>query len=263
MKKIFVKPLLLIAVGGAFLGWCAVCLRAAETDRVLAAVNGKIITDSDLKVAVDLNSLLVFGKSTGGVTLSKSEELSRLVDLELIRQELENFPIGSEDQANMESQIEELKQGYAEIGGLDTIMRRLGLREDELQSYIRLQASIMRFVNLRFRPFVEVTPVEIESYYNGDLLPPFKKDGAAVPALAEVSGKIERILAEQKVNLALDRWIKELRGHSRIEFFPHEGASAVGDQAVPGIVTPGSGTPSPSTPPAPLEDPPSFRRSAR
>ncbi len=198
---------------------CAGKACAAEIDRVLAAVNGNVITESDLRMARNLNSLLMFGQNGSGGEPSTEDQANRLIDLELIRQELENFPLDAGEQAQIEARVEELKRVYTEIGGLEPLMKRLGLQAEELQSYLRLQASIMRFVNLRFRPFVTVSPEEVQSYYRDQLLPRLREAKSPVPALEKVSAEIEKILTEEKVNAALESWIKEIRGNSRIEWF--------------------------------------------
>ncbi len=194
-------------------------LPAAEIDRVLAAVNGKVIAESDLRMARNLNTLLMFGQNPAGAEPSREKEMSRLIDLELIRQELESFPLGTQEQAAIDARVEELKGGYAEIGGIELIMRRLGLQAAELQSYLRLQASIMRFVDVRFRPFVIVAPEEVQAYYRDRLVPSLQQEKASIPPVEKVSADIENILREEKVNTALDDWIKEIRSHSRIEYF--------------------------------------------
>ena len=196
-----------------------------EMDRVLAAVNGKVITESDLRIARDLNSLLVFGNDAQVGEASRQEQISRLIDLELIRQELTSFPLDPEQQSGIDARVEELKAGYAEIGGLEPLLRRIGLQAAELQEYLRLQASILRFVNMRFRPFVTVSPDDVSAYYRDRLAPKLKGAGIPVPPVEQVSSKIEDLLKEEKVNSALDDWIKELRTHSRIELLATQSAS--------------------------------------
>lgn len=215
MKKFARNLFMSIVAGAAFYGAAS----AGEIDRVLVAVNGKVITDSDLRLSRNLNLLLVFGKSDQENKTSREEQLSRLIDVELIRQELESFPLEPAEQKQIEAQVEELKGGYAEIGGIDQILRLLGLRLDELQSYLRLQASTLRFVNLRFRPFVSVSPEEVQIYYRDILVPRLQKAGSPIPPVGQVSAGIEEILREEKINAALDNWIKEIRSHSRIEEF--------------------------------------------
>jgi peptidyl-prolyl cis-trans isomerase SurA len=191
---------------------------AEEIDRVVVAVNGKIIAESDLRLARNLNTLLLFGRNAPE-TSHREDQISRLIDLELIRQELENFPLDLSEQSLIETRVEELKSGYAEIGGIAPIMSRLGLQVDELQTYLRLQASILRFVNLRFRPFVSISSEEVQAYYRERLLPRLQEAKSPVPPLDQVSVAIEDILREEKVSSALDAWIKEIRSHSRIEYF--------------------------------------------
>ncbi len=221
-------PMLMLVL--CWLGLCGAGVRevgAADIDRVLAAVNGKVITESDLRIARNLNTLLMFGKRQAGGDPSPAEELNRLIDLELIRQELENFPLESEEQAQIEARVEELKGGYAEIGGIEPIMRGLGLQAGELQSYLRLQASILRFVNVRFRPFASVAPEEVQAYYRDKLLPRLMQEHSAAPPLDQVKPDIENILKEEKVNASLDDWIREIRSHSRIEDFTQDQTPAV------------------------------------
>ncbi|MGD0308235.1 MAG: hypothetical protein ABSC02_03010 [Acidobacteriota bacterium] len=163
-------------------------LAAQEIDRLLAAVNGKVITEGDLSISRSLNSLILLGRSETNPT--RAQELSRLIDLELIRQEMESFPFGQADQSSIQSEVEKQRSAlmtvYAEIGGLPALLRRLGLQEDELVSYLRLRVHVTRFMDLRFRPFV--TGVKEDE-------------------------------VDAKVNAALDQWIQNIRSHSHIELF--------------------------------------------
>jgi hypothetical protein len=207
------KYLLILALSLTML---TVDARAGEIDRLLAAVNGKIITSADLNLARNLNALVLFGKETENPSLR--EEIDRLLDLELMRQELENFTLVDEDPQRTEARLLAIRNAYAEIGGLPPLLRWLGLQESELISYLRLQDSILQFVNFRFRPFATVAPEDIRNYYQASLIPQLKDAGAPLPALDEVSSKIEEILKEEKVNSLLDQWMNSLRKDSRIEY---------------------------------------------
>ena len=170
-------------------------LAVQEIDRLLAAVNGKVITEGDLNISRSLNSLILLGRSEASA--AKAQELSRLIDLELVRQEMESFPFGQADQSSIQSGVERqmsaLKTVYAEIGGLPALLRRLGLQEDELVSYLSLRIRMVRFMDLRFRPFVTGA--------QGDDV-------------------------ETKVNAAMDQWIQNIRSHSHVELFDDSAHSA-------------------------------------
>jgi len=115
--------------------------------------------------------------------------------------------------------MQSLREAYASKGGLSELLQRIGMQESELLSYIRLETSILRFVDFRFRPFIRISPEEIEAYYNERLTPQLQGAGVALPPLEQVSEKIRSILREEKINDVLDQWIKEIRRNSRIEYF--------------------------------------------
>jgi peptidyl-prolyl cis-trans isomerase SurA len=192
-------------------------VQAEMIDRLLVAVNGKVITEGDLRLANSLNKVLMLGKVAGG--LKEEDEIQRLVDLELLRQELESFSDVTGVEEQVEAQIKELENAYAQKGGLASILQKLGLQESELKVYLRLQVSILKLIDFRFRPFVGVTEDEIEQYYRTKFVPQVQASGASVPALEAVSSKIKTILIEEKVDSALNQWLQDSRRRSKIEYF--------------------------------------------
>ncbi len=191
--------------------------RAGEVDRLIAAVNGNVITEGDLNLSRGVNTIIISDKAVA--PKSRAEEIERLVDLELMRQELQNFSMTQEDESRVQARLQSLRNTYAEKGGLPLLLKQLGLQESELVTYLRLESSIMRFVDFRFRPFAGVSETEIKNYYDSRLTPQLQKAKLALPPLPQVSVRIEEILREEKINAVLDQWIKEIRRVSRIEYF--------------------------------------------
>ncbi len=192
-------------------------VRGEEIDRLVAAVNGRVITQGDLEMARSMNALIFYDKSAAPP--SRDEEINRLIDLELMRQELKNFSLAPEDESKVKARMQSLREAYTEKGGLPAFLRQFGLQELELLSYLRFESSILKFVDFRFRPFVNVSEEEIKAYYEGKLVPQLRNAKLNVPALGQVSDKIEEILKEEKVNGVLDQWIREIRRNSHIEYF--------------------------------------------
>jgi hypothetical protein len=188
-----------------------------EIDRLIAAVNGKVITEGDLGLARSLNALMFYGKAS--TSESQEDELNRLIDLELMRQELKNFSLTQEDEVKVKARMQSLRDSYADKGGLPILLSQLGLQESELISYLRLEFSILKFVDFRFKPFINVSEEEIKAYYEGKLSLQLRKSNLDLPALTQVSAKIEEILKEEKTDAVLEQWINEIRRNARIEYF--------------------------------------------
>lgn len=196
-----------------------------EIDHLIAAVNRSIITEGDLQLADAMNTIMASDSSSS--KRSRSETIAHLIDLELMRQELNNFSLSSEDENRIEERIQSLRKANSSKGGLETLLARFGLHESELLSYLRLESSILKFVDFRFRPFATVSSEEIQHYYEETLTPQLQKAKLKIPSLKEVSGKIEEILQEEKINAALEKWIEDIRRNSRIEYF-EEGSRLLG-----------------------------------
>ncbi len=188
-----------------------------EIDRLIAAVNGVAITEGDLAVARELNAIIFLGKPAPAN--SRNEEIERLIDQELMRQELKNFSMTDEKQGEIETRMRSIRDAYASKGGLPALLRSIGLQESELIAYMRLESLITKFVDYRFRPFISVSAEEIRTYYQDRLTPQLRTSKIELPVLEQISGKIEAILREEKINAVLDQWIKAIRRNSRIEYF--------------------------------------------
>jgi tRNA isopentenyl-2-thiomethyl-A-37 hydroxylase MiaE len=188
-----------------------------EIDRLIAAVNGKVITEGDLDLARSLNVITLSGGSLRSDT--RSQLIDRLIDQELLRQELQNFSGVREDEARVQARLQSLRDAYAEKGGIRAALQRLGLQESELIAYLRLQSTILSFVSYRFRPFASVSDEDIRKYYEGRLAAQLKKSGLELPPLPQIAGRIEEILREEKINAMLDQWIQEIKPNSRIDYF--------------------------------------------
>jgi hypothetical protein len=207
----------------AFLAACVCCasLTAGEVDRLLVGVNGSVITEGDLYVVRSLHKLVYPDMSAG--TPSGEEEIDRLIDLELISQEMKSLRVEMVDESAIEAKVRQLRDRYAASGGLAAQLEKLGISETELYDFLKLEALTMRFVDFRFRPFVRVSKEEIESYYRGKLQQQLRESGLEIPPLSEVSEKIETILTEEKINAELEHWIENARSSAKIEYFRDNG----------------------------------------
>ncbi len=192
-------------------------VRGEEVDRLLAAVNGKVITEGDLVLVRSLNA--VISGAAVGAGYDDSQAIERLIDLELMRQQLKDFNLGRQDDARVQARIQALRNAYAQKGGIGEVLRRFGLQESELISYLELESAIEAFIDFRFRPFASVSQEEISSYYQGRFAEQLRASGLSLPPFEQVASQIEEIVREEKINAMLDQWIREMRRNSRIEYF--------------------------------------------
>jgi hypothetical protein len=78
------------------------------------------------------------------------------------------------------------------------------------------QIQLMKLVEDRLRPSIQIDQQAVESYYRDRLLPEMKRAGSSATPLTEVFGRIKDLLAEQKMNELLSGWLASLRSGSHI-----------------------------------------------
>src|SRR3974377_1440343 len=95
----------------------------------------------------------------------------RLVEQKLVAREMEmgHYPSATEEQKN-----QLLEQTAKKFGGLSDLERRLaasGLTLADLEQSLAWQLSLVHFIDLRFRPAIQVTTEDIQDYFRSRVLP--------------------------------------------------------------------------------------------
>jgi peptidyl-prolyl cis-trans isomerase SurA len=193
-------------------------------DQVVAVVNNQAILSSDIDAEIRL-SVLDPGRGGMGV-LTRARALDQLVGRALIRQQIrqEDAQSAEPPQSEVDARLAEIRkelpacvrQNCASDPGWETFLTAHGLTAAGVETYLRFRLEILRFIEQRFRQGVSISAQDIETYYHETLLPQYTK-GEAVPPLETVSGRIQEILLQQRVNVMFDDWLTNLRKQGDVE----------------------------------------------
>ena len=214
MKKLFplaVTALLLLA--------CLSLFAADVIDRIVATVNGHAILQSDWEEAISYE-VFIEGRSVSQLTAEdRKATLDRLIDQELLREQLHAAGSPQPERRQVEQRVQEIRKLYPGCEteqGWQTTLQRHGLNQQDLESRIVQQFELMRLVDARLRPGVQIDSHSIEIYYQETLVPELRKAGAKQLSLAEVAPKVREVLTQQKINDLLVSWLRNLRAESQI-----------------------------------------------
>ena len=187
----------------------ALALRAEVIDRVAVAVGNRVITESEILRQIRLTAFLN-GAQPDFSPSNKRTTAERLIEQSLIRRELEASGYSSLGSASA-SMYKELRGNYPTY---EQTLQKYGITDADVQEAVEWQATLLDFVELRFRPGVQIPESEIRDYYdqqaaaNPGKLPPFE----------DAKDDIEKILTSQRVDNALDRWLGQVRTQTRIRY---------------------------------------------
>jgi len=191
-------------------------------DRVVAVVNGDLILESDLDEERRFEAFQPFTRS--GEAYSRQDALRRLIDRTLILQQERLQPVQEVTDEEVQDQLDALRKdipacraAHCETeAGWEKFVAAQGFTMDELTARWKERMEVLRFIEMRFRMGIRISPDEIKTYYNQTMLPEYAKQKATPPKLDDISDRIQEILLQQRVGGMLDDWLKSLRAQGSV-----------------------------------------------
>jgi peptidyl-prolyl cis-trans isomerase SurA len=192
---------------------------AQVIDRIIATVNGHVILQSDWDEALCYEALLTNRTLAQFTDDDRRAVLDRLIDQELLREQMKSADFPHATDAEVAARVADARKQYPQATSSDAwqaLLAQYHLAEMDLLAHVRQQIDVMRLVDARLRPAVEIDSKSIEAYYRDQFVPKLKQSGASEVPLAEVSAKIRELLTEQKVSELLISWLQTLRSEGQV-----------------------------------------------
>jgi len=181
-------------------------------DRVAAIVNDEMISFSEVLIAYHLQERQVREPDDEAL----KAVLDQLVNRELAYQEIRRFEQIQVTGGDVLGALEAYQQNLAP-GDFEAVLAANGVSENEVEIIFAKKIILEKFCNERFMPFIQVSPGEIETYYNDIFIPELQERGeTALPSLEAVSERIRLQLREEKFTGAVSEWIERLKQHAKI-----------------------------------------------
>ncbi len=148
----------------------------------------------------------------------KKKAAERLIEQALIKEGMNSshYPLPApEDAAPM------LKLREDEYPGRAAFLEDLasyGITEEQLRRHLWWQITLLKFVDDRFRPAIQVSNADILQHYR-EQVQKWQEEGLkTIPPFAESRAAMEQSLIEERVDNALGRWLGDARTRLDIRF---------------------------------------------
>jgi hypothetical protein len=194
-------------------------LFADTIDRIAVSVGNRVITLSDLDREIRVNAFLD-AKQPDFTPAGKRATAERMVEQKLIRRELETSRYPVPDAAEVEPILAGFKHDhYPNDEEYRRALEERGITEQDVKDELLWQRTLLRFIEVRFRPAVQVTDREIQDYFEKQVAPAARAAHPGQPVmLEEYRDQISETLIGQRVDHELDTWLKEARKRNEIVF---------------------------------------------
>ena len=201
---------------------CLATASAAEViDRVAVTVAKRVITQSDITTEIRLSAFLNQSEPDLG-TASRKQTAQRLVERALFEAEMEIGSYTAPQMKEIEPELAALKKGhYPNEQSYRAALAKYRISEESLRRYLLQQLAVLRFIDARFGPGVQILETDIRDYYTGRFVKQWENTSKKpVPPLEEVSATIEESLRAEQVDRLVEQWLEETRNRTRIEYKP-------------------------------------------
>ena len=192
---------------------------AAEIiDRVAVSLDSGVITESEIRRQIRLTAFLN-GEKPEFTPESKRRAADMLVEQFLIRREIATASLQPDNGGVAPEVMAVLKERYPDDAADRRALSEYKLTDEDVKRHLEWQTRLIRFVDVRFRPGVQIPDIEMREHYGNIFVPEWRSRNASPPPpLEEVHDRIENELLSERANAALDRWLGQTRTQTRIRY---------------------------------------------
>jgi peptidyl-prolyl cis-trans isomerase SurA len=202
---------------------CAAALRAETIDRIAVSVGSRVVTVSDVERQLRLSAFLSGTRPDLGPE-ARRRTAEAMVDQRLVARELETARYPEPDAAEVEAVFNEFKSDhFSSDADYRRALAEYGIGEADVKEQLLWQRRFLSFINVRFRPAVQVTEAEVRDYFETTVLPAAQAaNPGATFTLDEFRDRIVTRLTGDRVDQQIAQWLAETRRRTEIVF--HEEA---------------------------------------
>jgi hypothetical protein len=188
---------------------------AEVLDRIAVTVGKHVIAESDILLDLRIAAFLD-QKPVDFSGDSKRKSADRLVDQYLLLQEALTSRQPLPGAADAQQLLDQVKTQYATETEYHAALARYSITEAQLSQHLLNGIRALRFSDLRFRPEVQLTDDDLHEYYDSMAAQWSRTNSTHVPTFEASRDQIEKLLTDQRVTQALDRWLGTTRSETQI-----------------------------------------------
>jgi peptidyl-prolyl cis-trans isomerase SurA len=195
--------------------------RADIVDRIAVTLDNQVITESEVLLEIRLTAFQN-GAPPDFKPEAKRQAAGRLIEQKLIRKEIEVGRYVQPNSADVDPMLKQIEaQRFHSPEDFRHGLETYRVSVEDLRAHLLWQLALLRFIDVRFRPGIQITEQDIQQYFDQKLPELEKQAGPEQKVhLDDLRDKIQDALTDERVDQQLNDWLTETRKHMRIEFHP-------------------------------------------
>ena len=204
----------LCALFVALAGWP---VSAEIIDRIAVTVGNQVITESQIDEEIRITNFL--NREKLDVTPdARKQAATRLIEQSLVKREMDLSHYPLPDLSDAGAALEGVKATYANETEYAAALESYNISEADLTRRLLWQFTLLRFIDYRFRPGIQIPDADVQTYYRQQVSGWEQKGVNPIPSLEESRDQIEEILTQKRIDQDLDQWMADTRKQVQVTY---------------------------------------------
>ena len=186
-------------------------------DRVAVSVGNQVITEDQINEEIRVTAFLNHEKADLS-SAEKKKAAERLIEQALMKRDMDFTHYPLPQMSDADESLKTLEAQYPRDGELQASLQNYRITEDDLRRHLWWQLTVLRFIDYRFRPGVQLPDSDVKTYYEQEAAKLRERGAKEIPSFEDARGKIEQILTQQRIDQALDQWLGDTRTQVEIRY---------------------------------------------
>ena len=196
-------------------------LRGEIIDRIAVSVGNQAITTSDVDREIRVTAFLN-RRDPDFSAASRRATADRLVEQRLILRELQNSRYPEPAASEIDPILEKFKtKNFPNPDDYFRALAERGITDQQVRDELLWERRLLLFIDVRFRPAVQVSEQDIEDYFHTSVEPAAEVAHPGQPVtLEEYHDQIEEKLTGDQVDKQMNTWLTSARERSEVVVHP-------------------------------------------
>ena len=182
-------------------------------DRIAVSVGNHVITTSDLDREIRVTAFLNDAKPDF-TPVPKRATADRMVEQTLVRTELQTSRYPTPPPSEVDPILAQLKKSrFPDEAAFQRALADYGITAQDVRDELLWQRTLLSFLDVRFRPSVQVSDKEIQDYFDKTIKP-----AAPSASLDDYRERIEEKLTGDREDQEMSRWLDQAKKRTEIVY---------------------------------------------
>ena len=192
-------------------------LSAEIIDRIAITVANQVITESQIDEEIRITAFLNRDKLDVSADARK-QAASRLIQQALVKREMDLSHYPFPQAVDASAALAGIKATYPNQADFAAALESYGISEADLTGRLLWQFTLLRFIDYRFRPGIQIPDADVQTYYRQQVSGWEQQGIKPIPTLEDSRDQIEEILTQKRIDQALDQWMADARKQAAVTY---------------------------------------------